>query len=154
MGDLSNNFSKWEFACKCGCGFDQIDPELVRQVQIFRNMLWLTTGREISITVTCGCRCEKHNAEVGGTMHSYHMAGMAVDITFKHVPFLAAGRIVYLANQLGVMKVRGIGAYPDMNFLHLDIRSQNYPSTWIYENSSYRYGIDFSEKVKQGVQLQ
>ena len=25
MGDLTKNFSRSEFACKCGCGFDDID---------------------------------------------------------------------------------------------------------------------------------
>ena len=161
MGDLTNNFSKWEFACKCGCGLDQIDPELVRQTQIFRNLLWIATGKEISITVTCGCRCEKHNAEVGGTPHSFHMAGMAVDITFKHVPVLVAGRIVYLANKLGMMKVGALGVYPDRNFMHLDIRSFTSPSkkagnrvlpvTWINAGGKYQFGVDFSKKVKVGL---
>ena len=30
MGDLTKNISRYEIACKCGCGFDTIDIEVVR----------------------------------------------------------------------------------------------------------------------------
>jgi hypothetical protein len=74
MGDITANFDRSEFACKCGCGFDLIDMNLVVDLQRIRNRL----GRPI--IVTSGCRCEKHNAEVGGSYLSDHTKGVAVDI--------------------------------------------------------------------------
>lgn len=152
MGDLSKNFSLREFACQCGCGFNRVEPELVRQIQRYRDILWISTGMEIPVTVTSGCRCPDHNAEVGGGETSFHIRGKAADIFFARIPVLAGGRIVYLANRLGVMKIGGIGAYPDRNFIHIDIRPKRI-STWINENGFYRYGVDFSEEVKQGVRI-
>lgn len=163
MGDLTNNFSKWEFACKCGCGFNEIDPELADQVQRLRNLLWTTTGKEIPITVTCGCRCPAHNAAIGGVQNSFHTQGLAVDITFSHINVLVGGRIVYLANRFKILKIGAIGVYPDRNFMHLDVRPQKreliipvlykakkFPyvgpiTTWINEDNQYHYGVDFSE---------
>jgi hypothetical protein len=76
-----------------------------------------------------------------------------VDVLFEHVPILVAGRMVYQANQLSLMNVGGLGVYPDRNFLHLDIRSQNsaggviLPIIWINENGYCRYGVDFSGEI-------
>ena len=36
MGDLSANFNRAEFACKCGCGFDTVDAKLIDYVQQIR----------------------------------------------------------------------------------------------------------------------
>ena len=74
MGDLTKNFSRWEFACKCKCGYDNIDPDLVMKLQHMRGEL----GR--SITVDSGCRCPEHNLRVGGATHSEHMMGDGADI--------------------------------------------------------------------------
>ena len=74
MGDLTQNFSRSEFACKCGCGFDSIDPTLVNMLQDSRNATALT------YVLASGCRCKKHNKEVGGKPNSAHLRGNAVDI--------------------------------------------------------------------------
>ena len=74
MGDITTNFDRSEFACKCGCGYDNIDVSLVLDLQRIRNRL----GRPI--IVTSGCRCEKHNAAEGGSYLSDHTKGLAVDI--------------------------------------------------------------------------
>lgn len=151
---LARNFNISEFACKCDCGFDEIDPILVVQIQRFRDLLWISTGVEIPIKVTSGCRCEKHNADIGGASHSSHLAGMAADIVFSRVPVLAGGQIVQLANEFGVMKVGGIGVYPDQNFMHLDISPRlgnGGAPAWIKRNGVYRYGVDFVEAVRKGI---
>ena len=150
MGDLSKNFSRREFTCKCGCGFNCIDPGLVEQIQRFRDLMYIAAGEEIPVAITSGCRCTNHNEAIGGTRNSFHTLKLAADITFKHFPVTFAGRIVYLANQLGLMKVGGIGVYPDLNFIHIDIRPKgiadgtNFPVTWINKNGFYCYGVDFS----------
>ncbi len=74
MGDLAKNFSRYEFICHCGCGLDQVDPELVAALQRLRNRI----GRPIY--VNSGCRCAAHNAAVRGARNSYHLRGMAADI--------------------------------------------------------------------------
>ena len=66
MGDITTNFDRSEFACKCGCGYDNIDVSLVLDLQRIRNRF----GRPI--VVTSGCRCEKHNAAEGGSPLSDH----------------------------------------------------------------------------------
>lgn len=149
---LTRNFKRSEFACKCGCGYDEIDPTLVDQIQLFRDLLWISTGVEAPITVTCGCRCADHNAHVGGAPHSYHKAGMAADLVFRRkLPVVAAGQLIQIACQLGMMEIGGIGVYPEQNFIHLDIRAIVLVSTWTKENGVYRYGVDFVEEVRKGV---
>ena len=67
MGDLSYNFSRSEFACKCGCGLDRIDRDLVDNLQQARQAIG------IPLPINCGCRCEAHNKSVGGKVNSAHL---------------------------------------------------------------------------------
>jgi hypothetical protein len=152
---ITKNFSSSEFRCHCGCGWVNINYELVRQIQRFRDLLQFRTGVEIPITINSGCRCEKHNKAVGGKPNSYHVKGMAADIQFKAPEFwnrtnvaLTAAAIAQSAVKLGLLKVGGIGAYPEDNFIHLDIRPTEKQITWIRENGVYRYGEDFQESIK------
>ena len=74
MAKLSKNFDSSEFACKCGCGYDTPDPELIRMLQAARNLY----GK--SMIISSGCRCIKHNRTVGGATNSAHITGKAADI--------------------------------------------------------------------------
>lgn len=74
MGDLTLHFNQTEFACRCGCGFDTIDINLVLDLERLRAKL----GNPLQIA--SGCRCEKHNRTVGGSKASSHVLGKAVDI--------------------------------------------------------------------------
>ena len=74
MGDLTQNFNRSEFACKCGCGLADIDLALVAVLQDSR------TATALTYVVSSGCRCEKHNKEIGGKPNSAHLRGRAVDI--------------------------------------------------------------------------
>ena len=38
MGDLTANFNRAEFACKCGCGKDDIKDALAVKVQAIRDL--------------------------------------------------------------------------------------------------------------------
>lgn len=67
MGDLTTHFSRSEFACKCGCGLDRIDPNLVDNLEQSR----VAVG--ISFPINCGCRCQAHNTKVGGKVTSAHL---------------------------------------------------------------------------------
>jgi len=69
------------------------------------------------VKVTSGYRCPGYNREVGGVKSSYHLLGMAADI---HVPDIPLKNLLKTAEEIGFP---GIGFYPELNFLHLDVRS-------------------------------
>ena len=77
MGDISKDFSRKEFRCPCGCGFDDIARALVDTVQVIRD------AAGVPVIVNSGCRCKKHNAAVGGVSNSSHLSGLAADIYIK-----------------------------------------------------------------------
>ena len=77
---LSRSFYRDQFACKCGCGFDTVDANLIIILQMISDKL----ARKIEIN--CGCRCPKHNSEVGGKGASTHMLGKAADIIAPAMP--------------------------------------------------------------------
>jgi len=115
MGDLTKNFSRSEYACKCGCGYDTVDYDLVMFHQRIRDHF----GKPV--TITSGCRCEAWNERVGGEDDSQHMKAKAGDIIVHGITPKAVG--VY-ADSIGVP---GIGVYDD--FTHMDVRS-NGPARW------------------------
>lgn len=67
-------FVAGEFACKC-CGRVVIDNRLVAMLDRVRH----TLGKPIY--VNSGYRCAAHNKAVGGAAGSYHVKGLAADIT-------------------------------------------------------------------------
>lgn len=81
MGDLTANFDRKEFACKCGCGRDNISMNLVDQLQRLRVLYGKPLG------INRGCSCIQHNKDVGGVPDSAHICegkdGEAADI---HIP--------------------------------------------------------------------
>lgn len=111
MGDLSEHFDRSEFACKCGCGFDTVDHELILVLEDLRRHF----GAPVS--VTSGCRCMEHNAAVGGAARSRHVTGKAADVVVRGI----AAREVYqyLTNKYDWQY--GIGAYNGRT--HIDVRS-------------------------------
>ena len=81
-GYITPHFRRREFACKCGCGADNIDPALAGLCETIRNEIG------VPLIVNSGVRCEKHNAKVGGkpkkkdgTGGSFHMYGKAADLS-------------------------------------------------------------------------
>jgi uncharacterized protein YcbK (DUF882 family) len=111
---LSPHFKQSEFACKCGCGFNTVDRRLINGLELMREHI----GHPIILT--CGCRCPKHNAAVGGVITSYHLQGMAADITCPSVSL----RELYKAAYLSIFGEGGIGLYPDKHFIHVDVGPQ------------------------------
>jgi hypothetical protein len=63
-----------EFACKCGCKENKISPNIIKMLNVARNVAG------IPFEITSGYRCEKHNKAVGGVAGSSHIGGSAVDI--------------------------------------------------------------------------
>jgi uncharacterized protein YcbK (DUF882 family) len=104
----SEHFSRAEFACRCGCGFDTVDYELLRVLEYIREHF----GK--AVTVNSGCRCPEHNLAVGGGANSQHLLGRAADIV---VDGIAHELVHELAEQI---EVGGLGAYD--TFTHIDTR--------------------------------
>lgn len=113
MGDLSEYFSRWEFACRCGCGFDTVDHELIIVLEDLRNHF----GARVDISGPN--RCPKSNAETdGASENSMHMTGKAVDGMVRGVH---ADTVADYLEQ----KYRdryGVGRY--RNRTHIDVRTQ------------------------------
>jgi uncharacterized protein YcbK (DUF882 family) len=74
MGDLSRNFSKFEFKCP-HCG-RLVGPStaLVSVLQFAR------TAKGAPLHVVSGYRCPTFNASVGGIPGSQHLTGNAADV--------------------------------------------------------------------------
>jgi uncharacterized protein YcbK (DUF882 family) len=84
VGDLTKNFSRKEFACNCGCGFNTVDFELLQALQNYSDRLQnANINKKVSITVNSGCRCQARNKSEGGTKNSQHLLGRAADIVVK-----------------------------------------------------------------------
>ena len=80
MGDLSEHFSRSEFACKCGgkyCSpiFNNVDPRLVEICEKVRVVL------NCPVRINSGCRCLQHNKNSGGVANSAHTYGFAADLS-------------------------------------------------------------------------
>lgn len=119
MSQLSKNLSRAEFACKCGCGFDTVDAELVRVIQDVRDHFGSP------VVISSGCRCYEHNKRVRGAARSTHLEGRGADIqvkgkTPKEVYEYLTGKY---PNRYGIAWHR--------SFVHVDTRS-NGPARWDY----------------------
>ena len=69
------HFKQEEFMCKCGCGFNNINDELVLLLDIARGLA------KVPFSINSACRCEKHNKKSWGVKDSAHCKGLAVDIS-------------------------------------------------------------------------
>lgn len=123
MGDLSKNFSRHEFECKCGCGFDRVNAKLVKTLQTIRDVF----GHPLFIS--SGCRCPIHNQCVGGVWNSQHTLGKAADI-YWHGDVCQLYDLIYdLLEEGDLPDVGYIQLYKDKNFVHIDVRDEpaNFP---------------------------
>lgn len=77
---LSEHFSKKEFACKCGCGEWDVDPQLVKICEGIR------TEINMPLRVNSGRRCKENNTRAGGVPNSYHTQGKAADLSCALTP--------------------------------------------------------------------
>lgn len=110
MGDLSKHFSRREFACKCGCGFDAADIELVDVLEDLRR--W---GGPV--TITGPNRCEAWNAQTpGASPDSTHVKALGADVKCR---FKSADEVADYLEQKYPDKY-GIGRYKGRT--HIDVK--------------------------------
>ena len=100
------NFKEHEFACKCGCGYNAINPQLVMALDMARK------DSKVPFAITSGCRCKTHNVRVGGVDDSSHVKGFAVDIAVQG----SGHRMAVLKALMRYFDRIGI----DKNFIHVD----------------------------------
>ena len=113
---LFPNFTRDEFACGCGCGFDEIDPLIVTTLQRLRDEV------QRPVIVNSGCRCKSHNAAVKGAPQSQHMQGKAADIRIDGMTsrqIFDVIRRLYLDGEIYVGYVYAING----NSIHVDVRA-------------------------------
>ena len=112
MGDLCEYFSRSEFECSCGCGFDTVDIETLKVLEDVRHHF----GRPV--VINSACRCSSYNKEIGGSNKSQHVLGRAVDIVVSGIDACDVSN--YLEHTYP--HKYGIGVYP--NFTHIDTRKK------------------------------
>lgn len=111
-GDLSRNFSRHEFTCRCGCGFDTVDADLLHLLQVE-----IRDYYNRPVTILSGCRCFQHNLNTpGAARDSMHMEAKAADIRVCSV----SPRALYHYLDRKYKKKYGLGLYRDR--IHVDVR--------------------------------
>lgn len=115
MEQLSKNFNRSEFMCKCGCGLSKPSNSIVLMAQFVRDYF------NQPVTITSGTRCYIHNTNVGGTKTSQHLVkddgfSHAIDVQVKGVESVIVYKVLckYFPNSLG------LGLYK--NWVHIDDR--------------------------------
>lgn len=110
---VDQNFYLSEFQCPCCCRVI-LHSDLLKYLVKLRRLI-----RE-PIYINSGYRCITENTKVGGVKGSYHLLGMAADITVKNT---SMEDLSIMAKSAGF---KGIGLY--RTFIHVDVRE--YESHW------------------------
>lgn len=115
MGDLTKNFSEWEFRCR-HCGKGHVKKDLVKRLQKLRDRIG------IPITINSGYRCPLHNTAIGSSDTSAHLSGFAADIVCRDM-------FVLLRAAIKEFDRIGIGG----EYIHVDIDPRKTQHTyWLY----------------------
>jgi uncharacterized protein YcbK (DUF882 family) len=101
---LSRNFTLGEFQSKCGADTVLVHPALIVAIQALRDTI------AKPLTVNSGFRTVTHNEAVNGSPNSFHLYGMAVDLSGVDPNLIATE-----ARKLGLT------ARPYQTFCHTDI---------------------------------
>ena len=94
-------FPEEPFGCRCGCGLDAFDPEMRRILNKVREELG------IPLIINSGCRCEKHNAAIGGAPNSAHMVqsdGLCHAVDIKCLWDVTRGRLLEALQKHGIRR--------------------------------------------------
>ena len=117
------NFTREEFACRCGCGKNEIHDKTIDLVQSIRTAV----GEPLSIT--SGYRCPNHPIEAKKATPGTHAQGLAADIGVSHG---TARKVLEVA--LSLPQTQGIGVNQKGNgrFIHVDIGPARNELIWTY----------------------
>ncbi len=125
MPDISEHFSKRDFACRCGICRNELKVSLtlVGVLELIR----MHFNKRLDIMV--GHHCEEENARLGGVKKSYHVLGKAARFTVQDIP---AEEVFRFAER--IPQVQGLGLDPLKKQVYLDIRDKA-PAKWVWEGS-------------------
>ena len=114
MAENTKNFDVKEFGCHCGCGFNIIDQRVMNMCQTIREALG------VPVRVNSGCRCEKHNAKVGGVKGSNHTLGLAADLSCSLGAQKMFDTVKKLKAEGRLEDLEYCILYKKKNFIHID----------------------------------
>lgn len=109
-GDI-RHFKKSEFACKCGCGADEMNETLIRVADRTREHFGSP------MRVSSGRRCASHNARVGGVSNSRHIANPGKAMDFCVEGKSSATVLAYVQKQPEIRYAYAI----DGSYVHMDV---------------------------------
>ena len=104
---ISRNFNLQEFQCPC-C------KRVILHADLLNKLIRLRWDIKEPLYINSGFRCQEENVRAGGVLKSYHLFGMAADVSVRNI---SIPELLYFAEKY---KFGGIGIYK--TFLHLDIR--------------------------------
>ncbi len=114
--DMNKYFKRREFACKCDCGMDTVDAELLEILTEVREHF----GKPV--VITSGNRCTEHNASIGGAPKSLHTLSRAADFKVRGIDSVEVFK--WLTERYSGSY--GIGLYS--SWVHVDSRA--YEARW------------------------
>ena len=114
MAVSTKNFNVNEFTCKCGCGFNNMEQKTIDLCQTIRDALG------VPVRINSGCRCQKHNANVGGVRNSQHLSGVAADLSCSLGAKAMFDKIKELYDAGMIPDLRYCIYYQKKNFVHVD----------------------------------
>lgn len=120
---LSKDFSLSEFRSKDGAPFP---PEVIENLKkLAVNLQIIRNHVDVPISINSGYRSPSHNEAVGGKNNSYHLKGMAGDLSCSLSPSELHEEIKALMDD-GEIEKGGLSEYS--SFVHYDIRGRF--ATW------------------------
>lgn len=117
---ISKYFKLSEFRSKDGADFPQ---DVLQNLQ--KLVVNLDTIREeigLPIQVNSGYRSTAHNKKISGAKNSYHVKGLASDLSVKDISPNALKEIIVGLMDSGKITAGGVKAY--VTFVHYDIRGK------------------------------
>jgi uncharacterized protein YcbK (DUF882 family) len=126
--NLTKNFKKSEFNCKCGC---EMPNDVLGSIRVLAEHLQaIRDASNAPILINSAYRCPDHNKAIGGVSNSQHVLGKASDINIKGWSANKTADFIEGLHNQWKNRSGGLGRYN--NFVHIDIR--NAYSRWDNRN--------------------
>ncbi|MCK5385943.1 MAG: peptidase M15 [Gammaproteobacteria bacterium] len=125
MGDLTNDFSKWEFRCNCECGICNVSVPFMVKLQLTR------TVANIPFEIISGCRCPVYNKDEGGEETSDHLTTKDIQCEGADMRCHYSGDRLKIISAAIMAGFRRIGIAK--SFIHLGMKKDNPQDVmWVY----------------------
>jgi len=121
---VSKNFTWKEYFTNQTQYFDKCEQNILVNIKAHSGRLQqFRDFKNHPITIISGFRSIEHNKEVGGRPASFHLYGMAADISYPGISQTYKVDFCYLTS-----KFNGVIWYPDQLFFHVDIGGRKFHS--------------------------